>query len=225
MDLGKRINELRSNAGLTQEQLAEKLEISRQAVTKWENGDSIPDVEKLVELSSLFGVSIDYLVKGRRQCTINESVPADGTEGVISFLCRAKKNTYAANGNSEDVESSRQCSRDLFYGDGKYEYLDSYFGGERFIGEEVLYVNKAPFWAMNYSGRVLDRNFSGDFLKECLTAVKSDKPYRGPEILQNGNFTYHCNVKGEFDWFQGEEQIFFQNMKVYECLFHGGIIK
>ena len=52
---------------------------------------------------------------------------------------------------------------------------------------------------MNYMGRTLDNNFSGDFLKECLLAVGADKPFRGPEIHQNGNFTYHFHVNGVFD--------------------------
>lgn len=223
MNFGVRIYELRHNAGLSQEKLADKLNISRQSVTKWEKNDSLPDIENLLELSQIFGVSIDYLIKGRNKYAKSENSSIKDFESVVSFLCTAKKNTYAAHG--AEAESSRLNSHDLVYEEGIFSYLDSYFGGEKFLGEEVLYLNKTPFWAMNYSGRVIDGNFSGDFLKECLLAVKPDKPFRGPNLHLNGNFTYHCNVRGDFDWFRGEEEIFFQTIKVYECVFHGGTIK
>ena len=42
---------------------------------------------------------------------------------------------------------------------------------------------------------------------------------------QSGQYTYKCNVVGDFTWFQGYEEIFCENVKVYECYFHGGIVK
>lgn len=53
---------LRKKKGLSQEQLANELEISRQAVSRWELGSTLPDADNLLKLSSLFGVSIDYLL-------------------------------------------------------------------------------------------------------------------------------------------------------------------
>lgn len=64
MTLGQRIHTLRSAAGLSQEQLAERLDVSRQAISKWELGASAPDLDKLILLGNLFGVSLDQLVKG-----------------------------------------------------------------------------------------------------------------------------------------------------------------
>lgn len=66
--------------------------------------------------------------------------------------------------------------------------------------------------------------FSGDFLKECLLLVPKEYPYHGPLVYQNGEYTYHCIVNGEFEWFHGYEEIFCNDSKVYECLFHGGCI-
>ncbi len=54
---------LRKKSGLSQEELAEKMEVSRQSVTKWECAQSVPELSKMVKLSNLFGVSLDYLVK------------------------------------------------------------------------------------------------------------------------------------------------------------------
>ncbi|MDO5540125.1 MAG: helix-turn-helix domain-containing protein [Eubacteriales bacterium] len=63
MILGDKITALRKQNGWSQEELAQKLEISRQSVSKWESGASIPDLDRIVKLSGLFGVSTDYLLK------------------------------------------------------------------------------------------------------------------------------------------------------------------
>lgn len=62
MTIGEKIKEARKSAGLTQEQIAEKLMVSRQAITKWESDKGIPDVDNLKAISSLLNVSIDYLL-------------------------------------------------------------------------------------------------------------------------------------------------------------------
>lgn len=98
-------------------------------------------------------------------------------------------------------------------------------GGEHFAGEEAVWKNGRAVYAMNYMGRVLEERFRGDFLKEALRAADEKMPYRGPEYYQSGEYTYQAKVKGDFSWFQGMEEIFCSNTKVYECYFHGGIVK
>lgn len=63
MKLAEKIFNERKRLGLSQEQFAEKMEVSRQAVSKWESGQSMPDLDKLVWMSQIFGVSTDYLLK------------------------------------------------------------------------------------------------------------------------------------------------------------------
>lgn len=63
MILAEKIIQLRKQNGWSQEELAENLGISRQSVSKWESGASIPDLERIVKMSELFGVSTDYLMK------------------------------------------------------------------------------------------------------------------------------------------------------------------
>ena len=63
MILADKIIELRKKNGLSQEELAEKLGVSRQAVSKWEGAQSVPDIQRILEMSRLFGVSTDYLLK------------------------------------------------------------------------------------------------------------------------------------------------------------------
>ena len=60
--IGERVLALRKERGLSQEDLAAKLPVSRQAISKWELGESIPDTENIVQLSRLFGVSTDFLL-------------------------------------------------------------------------------------------------------------------------------------------------------------------
>lgn len=62
MTFSEKLKEARKNTGLSQEQLAEKLCVSRQAVTKWETGKGLPDVENIKAISALLNVSIDYLL-------------------------------------------------------------------------------------------------------------------------------------------------------------------
>jgi transcriptional regulator with XRE-family HTH domain len=61
--LADKILNLRKKSGLSQEELAEKLNVSRQSISKWESAASIPDINKILELSAIFGVSTDYLLK------------------------------------------------------------------------------------------------------------------------------------------------------------------
>lgn len=63
MILGEKIAQLRRKNGWSQEELADKMEVSRQAVSKWESSQTTPDLERIMRLSSLFGVTIDYLLK------------------------------------------------------------------------------------------------------------------------------------------------------------------
>lgn len=66
MSLGERIVELRSACGLSQNQLAKAMEVSRQAVSKWETGHSVPDPVKMIHLAEVLDTDIDYLTTGRR---------------------------------------------------------------------------------------------------------------------------------------------------------------
>jgi len=67
MTLGERIKEFRHMEGLSQEGLAEKLNVSRQAITKWESDNGVPDIDNLVSLSRLMGITLDELVLGEQK--------------------------------------------------------------------------------------------------------------------------------------------------------------
>lgn len=223
MIFAEKLKLIRKNEGLTQEELAEKLSVSRQAVAKWEAGQVYPDISNLIQISNLFHVTVDYLVRDQEcmmNCTNRENADI---EKLIAFRLEANVNTYAAYMN--ETESTRFDSHDFTYSNGPYVYYDTYVGGEQFAGEEAIWYEGKSQYAMNYMGRILGQQFSGDFLKEALRKADKDMPYRGPEHYQAGEYLYKCNVAGDFTWFQGYEEIYCNNEKVYECYFHGGIMR
>ena len=76
MELSEKILTLRRARGLSQEALAEQLQVSRQAVSRWENGTALPDASNILQLSKLFGVSADYLLNNDWE----ENTPMPETE-------------------------------------------------------------------------------------------------------------------------------------------------
>ena len=79
MTLGQRLQKARKESGLSQEELAEQLGVSRQAVSKWENDSGYPEMEKMIRLSQIYQVSLDYLVgNGQEQEHANEENAAAG---------------------------------------------------------------------------------------------------------------------------------------------------
>lgn len=69
MTLGERIYCMRKEKGLSQEQIANELEVSRQSISKWELDQTTPEIDNLIKLSEIFNVTIDGLIKGENQTT------------------------------------------------------------------------------------------------------------------------------------------------------------
>lgn len=218
-----KLQTLRKNKGLTQEELAEKINVSRAAVAKWEAGQSYPDISNLIQISDLMNVTVDYLVR-EQSCELSvKSEKISDLDELIEFRLEANRNTYAAFSNG--VDSTRFDSHDFRYEKGNYSYHDTYVGGEQFAGEEAVWKNGTAVYAMNYVGRVLDQRFSGNFLKEALRAADDTLPFRGPEYFKSGEFIYKTTVSGDINWFQGYEEIYYGNDKAYECFYHGGLMR
>ena len=81
MTLGEKIQTLRKQQNVSQEQLAEKMNVTRQAVSKWELGESLPDVDNIVRLSNVLNVSIDYLLKNSHS---NDGLSDLGTQNILN---------------------------------------------------------------------------------------------------------------------------------------------
>jgi transcriptional regulator with XRE-family HTH domain len=222
MVFSEKLHILRKNKGYTQEEFASKLGVSRQAVAKWESGVVYPDVFNLIEISNLLNVTIDYLVRDQECAASPIASDLSDLEELIKFRLEANVNTYAAFMNETDP--SRPGTHDFKYEKGDYLYIDTYVGGEKFAGEEAVWKSGKTVYAMNYMGRVLRDDFSGNFLKEALRHADMKMPYRGPEYYESGEFVYRCKITGDFTWFQGYEEILRNNERVYECYVHGGLV-
>ncbi|MBQ2774384.1 MAG: helix-turn-helix transcriptional regulator [Clostridia bacterium] len=90
MILADKIIRLRKKNGWSQEELAEKINVSRQAVSKWEGAQTVPDLDKILQLSSLFGVTTDYLLKDEIE---NEEF-TDGTVQGVKRVTMTEANEY-----------------------------------------------------------------------------------------------------------------------------------
>ena len=87
---------LRKKAGWSQEELAQQLNVSRQSVSKWEGAQSVPDLDKIVQLSRIFGVSTDYLLKDELEAQETaEPEPEQPAwkrrRGILSFGSRPRR--------------------------------------------------------------------------------------------------------------------------------------
>lgn len=86
MELSQRIKENRIRCGLSQEALAEKMEVSRQAVTKWEQGKSAPSTENLFRLAQIFGTTVDLLLPSEEPKPVKKRLDAEGVLMVIGIF-------------------------------------------------------------------------------------------------------------------------------------------
>ncbi len=83
MEFSEKIRTLRINRGLSQEKLAEQFDVSRQTISKWEAGTTLPEVDKLIALSDFFQVTIDYLLRDKQ---VESEMNGELDRMVIRFL-------------------------------------------------------------------------------------------------------------------------------------------
>ena len=98
MTFGEKLLKLRKENGMSQENLAEQLDTSRQAVSKWENGHGFPETEKLLMIGNVFNVSIDYLLKEEPELSNGENEQGyyASRETVEEYIISAKKSAKIA---------------------------------------------------------------------------------------------------------------------------------
>lgn len=95
MNLGEKLFKLRKEKGISQENLAEQIGTTRQAISKWENNQGFPEVEKLLQLSNVFEVSVDYLLKdGKTVNRPNEKGYYVSKELATGYIANEKKVSF-----------------------------------------------------------------------------------------------------------------------------------
>ena len=93
MEIGNKINQLRKLSGMTQEQLAEKLNVSRQTISKWESDSTSPDLESIVKISRIFHVSLDDLLKEGEAGVTNKTDEQTTLEDLMKINLHNRKMT------------------------------------------------------------------------------------------------------------------------------------
>lgn len=145
-----------------------------------------------------------------------------------TFIVRAKAATYV--GDGEHITPCRVGSHDLRFSEGEWTYLDSYFGGTDFIGEEVVHFAAKPIWAMNYYGRVLRDDLltaaeAGQVIKASLSRMYREGRFLGGFEHSENDLTYLDASEGRADSFHGREFIRRGQEIAYQLVYHGGLIR
>jgi Domain of unknown function (DUF5680) len=143
-----------------------------------------------------------------------------------AFIVSAKAATYV--GDGEHVTPCRTGSHDLRFSDGEWDYHDSYFGGSDFIGEEVVYFDGKPIWAMNYYGRILRDDLltaaqAGQMIKASLSCMYEEGRFLGGFEHVESDLTYVDTSEGSAASFHGREFIRRAQETAYELIYHGGL--
>lgn len=118
MILADKIIKGRKKLGMSQEELAEKMEVSRQAVSKWESNQSMPEIEKILQLSRLFGVTTDYLLKEEietEEYIVSSAAPAaestdKGGTGSVQTAPAEKTEEVSADNKTVSIEGQNEVN-------------------------------------------------------------------------------------------------------------------
>jgi hypothetical protein len=149
-------------------------------------------------------------------------------EQLNAFIVQAKAATYVGGGAKS--LAYRPGSHDLQFHQGGLSYLDSYFGGTDFLGQEVVYFEDRPVWVMNYYGRVLEPALisaveAGRIIQESLSKMYQEGRFLGGFQHSTQSGTYTDTSEGDVSSFRGHEWIVRQGVRVYELFYHGGLVK
>lgn len=155
---------------------------------------------------------------------------------LIQFLLRAKRNTYIGQGDEAGVEPALAGSKQLEYAEGPFLYRDVYYGMMTFVGQETVYYEGQPVWSMSYGGAValtitaetaaiLQARMIYHFLREALELITPERPYRGPDRYERGEYIYEDRSEGNINYFSGHETIIYQGKQVYDLHYTGGFLR
>lgn len=145
-----------------------------------------------------------------------------------AIIVRAKAASYV--GGGDRARPSRVGSNDLSWCEGEWRYLDSFFGGTDFLGQEVLWRAHEPVWAMNYYGQVLrsdliDGEQAGATIKAALALMYGEGRFLGGFDWQGPFGRYVDRSEGNVASFRGREVIAVDGVEAYALDYFGGLVK
>lgn len=149
-------------------------------------------------------------------------------DGLETFIVRAKAASYVGGGAVRP--SSRPGSHDVGHDEGEWRYLDSYYGGTDFLGQEAVWRAGTPAWVMNYYGRILrpdltDAATAGAVIKQSLSALYREGRFLGGFEHRVGRCLYVDTSDGAVESFTGLERILVDGIEVYRLDYHGGLVR
>ena len=183
MTFGEKLKEARKKAGLSQEQFAEKMSVSRSAVAKWESDRGMPDVNNLKVMAQLLDVSVDFLLDEDEKLSFNETKEAVDLEAfTVSGKCRSKMDAacYARFSGADAIYPLIRKKRM-----SRAEWLADFIAGPGIIqGADYLSDSSADY-LVESGGKQLLVKVSADFITSRELANKVD-----PKKFDFGNHTF-----------------------------------
>ena len=155
---------------------------------------------------------------------------------LLAFIARAHRHTYAA---PDEIGNMHLCKvpvlqghTDHEYSEGDLKYHDSYAGTIWAPGREVVFYRGEPIWCMAYQGQhnsayddVFFQEQAFPFLKRALMSFDDNIPFRGPTEFCEDDFKYAFEMKGDYDYFKGQETLFYKGDRVFSQDIMGSLIK
>ncbi len=183
MTFGEKLKEARKEAGLSQEQFAEKMSVSRSAVAKWESDKGMPDVNNLKAMAQLLDISVDYLLDEDEKLSFNETKEAVDLDSLeITGKCRDKKDAacLAKYGGADAIYPlirTKKMSR--------AEWLTDFIAGPGII-QAADYLNElSAYYLVETGSKQLLVKVSSDFIVTCEMANKVD-----PKKFEFGKYIF-----------------------------------
>lgn len=205
MTLGEKLKSARKSAGLTQEQLAEKLLVSRQAITKWEADKGMPDIENLKQLSKLLNISIDYLLDSGK--AIDLSVIREKINLDDYTYTRNIRGRWSKKAGKKDMAVMEKYPNAEIYGLSGKQILTK---GEKITDNIIGFLANAPFGIPEFLNGIknADKEFylvnqsdnqffvivTDEFIESRQLAVKFTN-----KKFSIGNFSFvNCGIISDF---------------------------
>ena len=188
MTFGEKLREARKEAGLSQEQFAEKLSVSRSAVAKWESDKGMPDVNNLKAIAQLCSVSVDYLLDEEEKLSFNETKEAICLEEFeVTGKCRDKKDAacYAKFSGADAIYPLIRRKKM-----SKAEWLTDLIAGPGIIQGADYLNDSSAYYLVETGKKQLLVNVSEDFItsRELAGHVDPKKFEFGKNVFQKGTY-------------------------------------
>ena len=175
MTFGEKLKEARKEAGLSQEQFAQKLSVSRSAVAKWESDKGMPDINNLKAMAQLLDISVDYLLDEDEKLSFNETKEAiDLDLFEVTGKCRDKKDAacYARFNGADAIYPLIRRKRM-----SKAEWLADLIAGPGIIQGADYLRDSSAYYLVEAGGKQLLVNVSAEFItiRELVNKVDPKK--------------------------------------------------